>query len=42
MTVPPMNACTDNAAMIALVALRDYHAGRLVPLSMDGDPNMSL
>ena len=41
-TVPPMNACTDNAAMIALVALRDYHAGRLVPLSMDGDPNMSL
>ena len=41
-TVPPMGACTDNAAMIALVALRDYRAGRLAPLSMDGDPNMSL
>lgn len=41
-TVPPMDACTDNAAMIALVALRDYKAGRLADLSMDADPNMSL
>lgn len=41
-TVPPLSACTDNAAMIALVALRDVQAGRLAELSMDAEPNWSL
>ncbi|MCI1666256.1 MAG: tRNA (adenosine(37)-N6)-threonylcarbamoyltransferase complex transferase subunit TsaD [Atopobiaceae bacterium] len=41
-TVPPLSACTDNAAMIALVALRHFEEGQRDDLSMDADPNMSL
>ena len=41
-TVPPLSACTDNAAMIALVAKRKFDRGELADLSMDADPNMSL
>ena len=41
-TVPPLSACTDNAAMIALVAKRKYDLGELGDLHMDADPNMSL
>ena len=41
-TVPPVSACTDNAAMIALVARRRYDAGERAELTMDADPNMSL
>lgn len=41
-TVPPLSACTDNAAMIALVAKRKYDAGDFAELDMDADPNMGL
>ena len=41
-TVPPLSACTDNAAMIALVAKRRFDRGELSDLHMDADPNMSL
>ncbi len=41
-TVPPMGVCTDNAAMIALVALRHWKEGRVDLLSMDANPNLPL
>ncbi len=41
-TVPPMGVCTDNAAMIALVALRHYKQGRRGDLSMDANPSLQL
>ncbi len=41
-TVPPMKACGDNGAMIALAALRSYHAGLLADLSLDAAPNAKL
>lgn len=41
-TVPPLSACTDNAAMIALVAKRKFDAGEFSQLTMDADPNMSI
>ncbi len=41
-TVPPMGVCTDNAAMIALVALRHFKEGRRSDLSMDANPNLQL
>ncbi len=41
-TVPPLGVCTDNAAMIALVALRHFKEGRRSPLSMDANPNLKL
>ena len=41
-TVPPMGVCTDNAAMIALVALRHYKQGRRSELSMDAKSNLQL
>ncbi len=41
-TVPPFSACTDNAAMIALVARRKFLRGETAELTMDADPNMSL
>ncbi len=34
-TVPPMSVCGDNAAMIAVGALRDYRAGLFSPLTLD-------
>ena len=41
-TVPPMGVCTDNAAMIALVALRKYKANEFAELDMDANPNLAL
>ena len=41
-TVPPLSACTDNAAMIALVALRKWRERDFVPLTIDADPNLQL
>ena len=41
-TVPPMRACGDNAAMIGIAALRSYNAGSFSPLTLDADPNAVL
>ena len=41
-TVPPTNACTDNAAMIAVVARERYLRGEFAELDIDADPNMTL
>jgi N6-L-threonylcarbamoyladenine synthase len=41
-TVPPLSACTDNAAMIALVGLRRFEAGQTDELTMDAQPNLDL
>ncbi len=35
LTMPPLSACTDNAAMIALVALDRYRQKRFFPLTCD-------
>ena len=35
LTMPPLSACTDNAAMIALVALDRYKQGKLFGLDCD-------
>ncbi len=35
LTLPPASACTDNAAMIALVALDRYGQGKFAPLDSD-------
>ena len=40
--VPPLSYCTDNAAMIAWVAARAYEHGRLDPLTVSADPNMTI
>ncbi len=41
-TVPPLDSCTDNAQMIALVGARRLRAGETAPLTLDADPNLSL
>ncbi len=41
-TVPPLAACGDNGAMIALVALRSFNAGLVADLSLDAAPNAKL
>ncbi|MDO4437648.1 MAG: tRNA (adenosine(37)-N6)-threonylcarbamoyltransferase complex transferase subunit TsaD [Coriobacteriaceae bacterium] len=41
-TVPPQNACTDNAAMIAVVAREKYLRGEFSDFRVDADPNMTL
>ena len=41
-TVPPMRACGDNAAMIGIPALRSYLAGNSAPLTLDAAPNAPL
>ena len=41
-TVPPLSACGDNAAMIGICALRSYNAGSFSPLTLDADPNAPL
>lgn len=41
-TVPPQHACTDNAAMIAVVAREKFGRGEFAPLNVDADPNMTL
>ena len=35
LTMPPLSACTDNAAMIALVALDRYKQGKFFGLDCD-------
>ena len=35
LTMPPLSSCTDNAGMIALVALDRYRAGRFFGLDAD-------
>ena len=42
MTVPPQNACTDNAAMIAVVAREKFLRGESSDFTVDADPNMTL
>ncbi len=41
-TLPPRDACTDNAAMIAEVARRKFERGEFAPFDIDADPNMTL
>ena len=41
-TVPPLAACGDNGAMIAVAALRSYKAGLIADLSLDAAPNAKL
>ncbi len=41
-TVPPMRACGDNAAMIGIPALRSYLAGNFASLDLDAAPNAPL
>ena len=41
-TVPPPEACTDNAAMIALVARRLWGLGQTSPLTLDAAPGLRL
>ena len=41
-TLPPLSACTDNAAMIALVAKGKFERGEFSPLTADADPDMGL
>lgn len=42
LTMPPLSACTDNAAMIALVALDRYKAGKFFSLDCDVAAHTSL
>lgn len=42
LTMPPLSACTDNAAMIALVALDRYKAGKFFSLDCDVVAHASL
>jgi N6-L-threonylcarbamoyladenine synthase/protein kinase Bud32 len=41
-TMPPLSACTDNAGMIAAVALERYHAGNFADYSLDARARASL
>ena len=41
-TVPPMRACGDNAAMIGVAAVRSFRSGRFAPLTLDAEPNAPL
>ena len=41
-TVPPLNACTDNAAMIAEVARYKFQRSEVADWTCDADPNMTL
>lgn len=42
LTMPPLSACTDNAAMIALVALDRFREGKFFSLSCDVKAHVSL
>ena len=42
LTMPPLSACTDNASMIALVALDRYRQGKFFDLSCDVKAHVSL
>ena len=39
---PPLNLCTDNAAMIAAAAYPHYLQGRFAPLHLNAQPGLSL
>lgn len=41
-SLPPLSACTDNAAMISLVALKKYQSKDFAALDVDADPNLEL
>lgn len=41
-TLPPLSACTDNAGMIAVVALARYNQGRFADLSVDAHAHAPL
>jgi N6-L-threonylcarbamoyladenine synthase len=36
--IPPLNLCTDNAAMAAL-AVEKWKLGQFAPLDLDAEPN---
>ena len=40
--VPPLNLCTDNAAMIAAAGWAAFTSGRRDPLDLDADPGLPL
>ncbi len=40
--LPPIELCTDNAAMIAYVAQRSYRERGADPLTLEADPNLKL
>ncbi|MEG0472254.1 MAG: tRNA (adenosine(37)-N6)-threonylcarbamoyltransferase complex transferase subunit TsaD, partial [Solibacillus sp.] len=40
--VPPLNLCTDNAAMIGAAAYQMFEAGNRGNLAMNGRPGMEL
>ena len=42
LSMPPLSACGDNAAMIALVALDRYKAGKFFPLNSDAQAHANL
>ena len=42
LTLPPMSVCGDNAAMISLVALERYRAGKFFDLSADACAHTNL
>lgn len=42
LTMPPMSACTDNAAMIALVAIDRYRQGKFFGLDADAQAHVNL
>lgn len=42
LTLPPMSACTDNAGMIALVALDRFHAGKFFGLDADAQAHVDI
>ncbi|MBQ9020878.1 MAG: tRNA (adenosine(37)-N6)-threonylcarbamoyltransferase complex transferase subunit TsaD [Eggerthellaceae bacterium] len=42
LTLPPLSACTDNASMIALVALDRYYQHKFAPLSADAFAHSNL
>lgn len=42
LTMPPMKACTDNASMIALVALERFREGEFMPMDADAKAHVSL
>lgn len=42
LTLPPMSACTDNAGMIALVALDRYRAGKFFDLDADAHAHVDI
>ena len=42
LTLPPLSACTDNASMIALVALDRFAQHKFAPLSADAFAHSNL